>query len=338
MKERNQPSSSTSDFYGTTVTLPQRKDRKGMMYDRTIQYQPGMKELTDIVAKLQKDVKRFNQCVTLVGAEKYAANKGDNWSAFAADVTGPNGAKDGIEEIFVADGNGNVRIVNGVGLAKSDYPMRKAYQTIYPTKAARSENTYSDFRKHGHELTEVTNSETGEVDWTYANKMSDIGDEYKYLQNAITPKEVFKQYLFKDVYDGNKDTFISEGLTGIYLAQTYNKGLSESYKELVIKPLAEQLHINESMIDLPKSKKLFSKHLDSQMNIVNTLYAEQDNTKADIDGILGFVAGEMFNKQTAAAERPEEEVPSSPERAFHTTSPGRPTYVPKNVWKSPTKN
>ena len=59
--------------------------------------QPGMSELVNIVAGLQKDVKRINACLTKQGAQEcIAKNKKNGWHAWEGDITGPGGEPDGI--------------------------------------------------------------------------------------------------------------------------------------------------------------------------------------------------------------------------------------------------
>ena len=70
----------------------------------------GYAELCDIVADLQKDIKRVNQCLTLSGAQAYVDVKdkdgkpiGKNWEAH----------EDDIKEVFVSDSKGNLKIIHG---------------------------------------------------------------------------------------------------------------------------------------------------------------------------------------------------------------------------------
>ena len=81
--------------------------------------QPGTSELVNIVAGLQKDVKRINACLTKQGVEEYLAkNKKNGWYAWECDITGPKGVLDDIPEVIVTDRNGNIKIVNGCTLSK----------------------------------------------------------------------------------------------------------------------------------------------------------------------------------------------------------------------------
>ena len=66
---------------------------------RRIGAKNGMPELINIVAGLQKDIKRINQCLTLPGAQQYVSNK-PFWQAHEADITGPNGKPDGVKEVL----------------------------------------------------------------------------------------------------------------------------------------------------------------------------------------------------------------------------------------------
>ena len=134
--------------------LPSGTDKKGKIYGRSLSFQPGYKDLVNIVAGLQKDVKKINQCLTLEGAQAYvnAVDKNgnrirNNWTAHEEDITGPNGKPDGIKEVFVADAKGNLKVINGYSLEKTDYPLRKAYRTVYKTKEERKQHPIIVFFK-----------------------------------------------------------------------------------------------------------------------------------------------------------------------------------------------
>ena len=49
-------------------TLDDGQNRRGQPYSRRTRFQKGYGELTRILAGLQKEPKRINQCVTLPGA------------------------------------------------------------------------------------------------------------------------------------------------------------------------------------------------------------------------------------------------------------------------------
>ena len=53
--------------------------RTGKTISRTVKAENGMTELVNIVAGLQKDVKRINQCLTKAGAEEYIDKNKKTW-------------------------------------------------------------------------------------------------------------------------------------------------------------------------------------------------------------------------------------------------------------------
>ena len=71
------------------ITIDPYTNKKGKVIERKVHAQPGMAELVNIVAGLQKDVKRINNCLTIEGAKKYADSR-PGWNAFEEDITGPN--------------------------------------------------------------------------------------------------------------------------------------------------------------------------------------------------------------------------------------------------------
>lgn len=118
---------------GTRSILNRKTGEKTIkQYPREIRTSPEMKNLIQVVAGLQKDVKRINSCITKNDAEAWLKkNKKHQWQAHEADIIGPNGVPDGINEVFVTDANGNIRVINGYGLSKSKYPERKIYYSAF---------------------------------------------------------------------------------------------------------------------------------------------------------------------------------------------------------------
>lgn len=203
-------------------------NKKGEVYDRSIQYKDGYEELAKIVAGLGQEVKRINECLTIDGARQYAAKR-KNWTAHEADITGKNGHPDGIKEVFVCDAKGNMKVINGFGLTKGDFPWRKAYREVYTTKAERKDNPFTKFKK---DFTEIKGFNEQGIPY-YENDASVISPEYVNLQPAITPKAVYKQLVFKPIYDAAKEDLKKEGVPPMVMAQVFNRMLSVCYKNHV---------------------------------------------------------------------------------------------------------
>jgi len=238
--------------------ITQGTTKKGEMYNRNINFGPGYEELARIVAGLGKDVKRINQCLTKAGAIEYASKR-RNWTAHEADITGANGKPDGIKEVFVCDGTGNVKVINGVGLAKTTYPTRKAYRTLYTSKEARKEKPYGSFMK------EIKTIHAGDFDSNgapyYENDLSDLGEEFKGIRPTITVRELYKQVVFQPVYDEMKQSLKDAGVPPMIMAQIYNKSLSAAFNNHVKNQvLAEILGEDPDNV----AKKLVNKTLRSK--------------------------------------------------------------------------
>ena len=221
------------------LVLDQGTNTKNQRYNRTPQATGGYAELVNIVAGLQKDVKRINQCLTLPGARAYAAKR-KNWQASELDFTGPEGKPDGINEVIVTDANGNIRVINGYTLGKTTYPERKLYRTMYPTKEKRHENKYGDYL---HDLYEIYDGLDPDGNLVYKNELPD-GEQFNQFRNIrprLTIKDAFKKFLFQPVYNFNKQALKDAGMSPIDLAKISTKGLSKCYKELVQIPILQQL-------------------------------------------------------------------------------------------------
>ena len=282
------------------IQLPNGRTKKGQTYPKQIQFQPGMESLVNIVAGLQKDVKRINQALTLQGAQKYIENK-PNWSAHEEDIVGPDGKPDGIKEVFVADGKGNVKIINGYSLGKSTYPLRKLHRTIYPTRAERVGHPLNGLKR---ELKEVVDfdPENGPVFGHPLNKYSNITDEnIKQFESTfveITPRNYFKQIFFAPIYAASKESGTFEGLPPMVQAQVYNKALSRAYNHLIRNAILEDNNIDPSMTKKSSIDKLM-KQPSTQRNALLMMYGIQqkpeqyEGIQNEIGDIIGATIEEI---------------------------------------------
>ena len=222
--------------------LPEGINAKGKAYTRTLSFQPGYDDLVNIVAGLQKDVKRINQAITLEGAQAYvdAVDRSGkkirkNWTAHEEDITGPNGKPDGIKEVFVTDAKGNLKIINGYTLGKTTYPLRKAYRTaIKPEK--RKETPFTKFKRQMYQVHEGFDKD-GQPYYVH-NPGEEIGTEFANLQPEITPKKLFKDFIFRPVYEGLKKEMKENEvkLAPMTMAQIFNKGLRDSFYRHIQQP------------------------------------------------------------------------------------------------------
>ena len=174
--------------------------------------QPGMSALLNIVAGLQKDVKRINVCLTKQRADEYIAkNKKNGCYAWEGDITWPNNVPDGIPEVIITDSKGNIKIVNGYTLTKSTYPQRKLYRSMYTTPEDRKANPYTQFRKQLRTLVEDSKSRP-----VYAMDGTEAYSELYNVSHPEThdPKQFYKQAIFDIVYNVFKETVIQEDEQG----------------------------------------------------------------------------------------------------------------------------
>ena len=205
--------------------LPDGKDKRGT-YRRYVGFPPGYDELTRIVAGLNKDVKRINQCLTLDGAKAYAAKKGPNWTAFAEDVTGPDDEPDGIDEIFVADSNGDIKVVNGWTLGKGTFPQRSVYRSLYPTRDDRKANPFPEFMKKMQALEIGPDGKPKFVE--------PLPDDFKGLQEVDfkpNAKRLYKQLIFDPVWEFLKGEIKKQtpDCPPMIMAQIYNHAFHEVF-------------------------------------------------------------------------------------------------------------
>ena len=307
------------------IKIPQYTNKKGKVFDRNIRAQPGMAELINIVAGLQKDVRRINKCLTLDGAKEYVKDR-SGWNAFEQDITGPDGHPDGIPEVVVTDAYGNIKVINGYGLRKGTYPQRKMYQymkhRVYKDRPDEK-YTYGEFRNDVHRIQEGFN-ENG--DPYYANVLpEDFPSQFKgRLPRSAVPsaKELFKQHIFTPVYEGHKESIKeaakqTSGQPGMVCAQINTKAFRVSYKELVLKQVYNSLgrDLDElSQEENEKEKRKFDKTNKTaiemtSMQIVKDILSDQtqlDQTQQDINSIIADVANELLAEAQLKQEQLDE--------------------------------
>ncbi|KAI5501408.1 hypothetical protein TVAGG3_0871670, partial [Trichomonas vaginalis G3] len=247
------------------VPLKQGTNKKGA-YNRTMKVPDGMKELVHIVAGLQKDVKQMRNVLTLPEAQAYAKRHGPNWEAHEADITGPNGKPDGINEVFVTDGQGNIKVINGYKLTMTDYPKRKAYNEHYPMqfdengKAVKQyigEGENGPINSYRHNPYSYFNEELNAIEEgpdglpRYSNQFD---GQYANLRPEIPAKKFFKVALFDPVFANVKDE-LKQQFQPIIVARIASGALSQAFKDLIKKPLYQQRGLTYDLVKESDKRK-----------------------------------------------------------------------------------
>jgi len=276
-------------------------NKKGQVYDRNLNFEKGYAELMSIVAELQKDVKRINQAITLEGAQEYASKR-KNWEAFEEDITGPDGKPDGIPEVIVTDAKGNVKIINGMTLAKSKYPIRKAYRTMYKTPEERKANPMGKFK---NELYDIS-SEMDLDGYKYTNPTELIGPGFENIRQEIKTRDFFKKYVFKPIYEKTKE-YLKSILQPMQMAQVANKGLSRIYKMYIEEPVITNLigqNPEKKLITKTKKSDVFKNEcIKAMKDILELDEATQNDMKHDIETMIHDIVDEILGQPFGTSYR-----------------------------------
>lgn len=266
--------------------------KDGASYSKFASANNGMTELVNIVAGLQKDVKRINECLTLPGAQTYARRHGVNWEAHELDFTGPNGKPDGIKEVIVTDSKGNIKVVNGYALTNTTYPIRKMYRASHPSKQSRKAEPFSKFKQNIYDLPDVWD---GKSQPTYKVSIPEDDEFYKFRNNTpISVKKAFKKYIFDTVYDEVKTEINNQGLMPMFKAQLVNKALSKSFNKIIKYPAMSKLFgIDKNEIDNMPSKE-FNKML-RHKDLIPTMQDEMSIVYQDLN-LLGEAHDFIYNE------------------------------------------
>ena len=301
--------------------LPDGTDAEGKAYTRNLSFQPGYGELVNIVAGLQKDVKRINQAITLEGAQayvdavdKYGKKIRKNWTAHEEDITGPNGHPDGVKEVFVTDAKGNLRIINGYTLGKTTYPIRKAYRTLFNTPKERKETPFTSFKRQLYQINEGFDKD-GQP-YYVNNPGKDIGAEFAHLQPEITTKKLFKDFLFRPVYEGIKNEMKEQKvkLPPMTMAQLFNKGLRDSfYRHIQMPGLVEMLGADPAVFDSKTiNKALRSKAYDQFTKALIKDILLTEGRSSEIQADIHILLGRLVQQALEGASDPAPAPPAAP--------------------------
>ena len=268
--------------------------KDGVTYSKFPSANNGMTELVNIVAGLQKDVKRINECLTLPGAQTYARRQGVNWEAHELDFTGPNGKPDGIKEVIVTDSKGNIKVVNGYALTNTTYPIRKMYRILHPSKQSRKAEPFSKFKQNIYDLPDVWD---GKTQPTYKVQIPEDDEFYQFRNNTpISVKKVFKKYIFDEVYNGAKPDIDRQGLMPMFKAQLANKVLTKSFNTIIKYPAMSKLFgIDKNEIDNIPTKE-FNKMLRNK-DLIAAMQEEMSHivTNAELrNDAQSFIYGEVI--------------------------------------------
>ena len=180
---------------GGYKTMKKMKNGWGKETKVKIDASPQMQNLIDIVADYQMSPKYHPNLLTIKEAEAYASQR-PGWGAFEKDITGPQGRPDGVDEVFITDSNGNIKVINGWGLKDSDYGLRKVYRQTYNTPDTRRQVPYATFKKRYNMIAPAP-----DADGNFEYEMP-AGQGWKHFRPSnITPRKYFAQYIFKPAYN-----------------------------------------------------------------------------------------------------------------------------------------
>ena len=307
------------------IDMAKGRNKKGEEYDRKFGAKNGMAELVNIVAGLQKDVKRINDCLTLNGARAYAAKKGPNWQAHEADITGPHGKPDGFKEVFVTDANGNIKVINGYTLAKTTYPERKAYWTVQPTEQRINPETnapyadrdgvpiefrmpFSKFRKQLYEISPNVNENGAPYYLRNFNDVAD-GEQFANIRRGIKPKDAFKAVIFDPVYDANREQIKAIDAPAMMKAQLANKALNQTYKDIIVDSVLRQMFNVQfvSAIDAKAKRKAlksaeFLNKAQAEFSAIATNAEELDKARVYVNDTIQQLIASILHGVSVAPE------------------------------------
>ena len=176
----------------------------------------GIDDLGRILLDNKSDIKFNKRLITNQGARYWVnqknakiPNTAKHWAAYTTDIN-----KDGVPEVVIADGNGNIRYINGWHLSKTKHGLQKVHQK-YIEDHFGNPSQIAELRRQGKikpgqlSLQEFIYNNTAAVpeypDGPLA--ISDILAPSGYKTRAANPCNMFMRYVSKPMYDKVFPTF-----------------------------------------------------------------------------------------------------------------------------------
>ena len=170
----------------------------------------GIDDLGRILLDNKSDIKFNKRLITNQGARYWVnqknakiPNTAKHWAAYTTDIN-----KDGVPEVVIADGNGNIRYINGWHLSKTKHGLQKVHQK-YIEDHFGNPSQIADLRRQGKikpgqlSLQEFIYNNTAVVpdypDGPLA--ISDILAPSGYKTRAANPCNIFMRHVTKPLYD-----------------------------------------------------------------------------------------------------------------------------------------
>lgn len=253
----------------------------------------AMNHLYQIVgtSNLKQDIKRIKGAQTLEGANKWiTSNKKEGlYRAVAEDID-----NDGINDILIRDVKGNLVVVNGYTVRKSDYPYRQMFYNL-PEDERKEYKGYKEYINDSY-YGPVYNEETGEIDgYRYNEPKEDLLTKKLHDKGfkTLTPKkkspyQMFTSQYIKRMYDyviERYNLFTADGKK----PNVFVKLASIIWNEWVIVPVlqiiyGEGANVEAIMADTKNFNKLKAKADFKKLilSIVNNYFIHSDETNIDL--------------------------------------------------------
>lgn len=326
------------------VDLAQEALRKKRTKGVTSKNKAAMDHLLQIVgtSNLRQDIKRIKGAQSLAGAQRWiTSNKKDGiYTAAEEDVD-----KDGINDVVIKDVNGNLVIVNGYTVRKSDYPYRQKFYELDPEER-KGYKSYKEWVRDGYYGPVYDGDGVNVESYRYRNPNE---DEFTKMMNdkgfkVSTPKsrspyQLFAKEYVKKIYDYVINRYNLRTADG-KKPNVYVKLVSIAWNEAVLKPVLMTIYgkdadIGAIMEDQKALNKLKARKEFKQLiiSVVTNYFTHSDSTNADLLDFIRDTAIDLIDRwyeETGQAKNPnygeenaaveyEPVVPQSPKRRQEET-------------------
>lgn len=289
------------------VDLSQEVARKRRGRGKTSKNKAAMDHLLQIVgtSNLKQDIKRIKGAQTLAGAQRWiTTNKKDGvYTAMEEDVD-----KDGINDILIKDVNGNLVVVNGYTVRKSDYPYRQKFYGLDPEER-KDYKSYKEWVRDGYYGPVYDGDGINIENYRYRNPDEDEDTRRMYNSGfkvmkpkSRSPYQLFAKEYVKKIYDYVIDRYQLRTADG-KKPNVYVKLVSIAWNQCVLKPVLAAIYgadadLDALMDDQKTLNKLKARKEFKQLiiSVVTSYFTHSDSTNGDLLDFIQNVAIDLIDE------------------------------------------
>ena len=301
-----------NDASGRDLGIAQ--DKKGLYYRQHLDYGPGGRELAYLAGGLRKKLRMIPGTQTINDATAWLKATGKDkqgWKAHKADITGSDDYPDGYDEVFITDGKGRLKVVNGYALKQNDYPWRAAYYDS-TTPEQRDNLPFSEWKRRATGIDYALDN----GDYGYSMKLKGTAAS---VRPDITPRNYYRKAIFGPTYKIFKDEIDALQFNAMDKARLSTTIFKAVYENLIVKPTL----VNDFGMDPERVKntqpQVYKKLMSQKKvkNAINNTMLSYASNKDKLNQLFYLTAQQIITQLLAFAD-----IRIAPEKPVFNTTAG----------------